>query len=611
MTSERVIVGTEAKLGLWQRHWGLGAILGLFLCLGVVYSVATPVLEAPDELQHHRFLEHVVLSGQLPVQTGRDPSNLSSQEASQPPLYYLLAGAVSFWAFDGTAEIRLNPHSEVGRPMAMEALDNKNLVLHSSDEQFPYRGLALAVHLARWLSLLLGAITVACTYVLGLSLTGSRTLAAGSAAACAFLPMFVFMSASANNDSLAVALCSLALVLLVRALQGHHGVRDFAVLGVVLGLGALSKLSALGLFGPLGIVCLALAWRERNHWLYLGRGLLAAAIAGLIAGWWYWRNLALYGEVLGIEAMVRTVGRRRPTPSLWDLAGEMGKLKDSYWGVFGWNNIPMQPWTYWVYDALAALALLGLVVSLARAATRRQVSQLAAWGLLVLWPLLVLLGLLRWTQTTYATYGRLLFPAIACLSVLFFLGLAALVPRRGHQALAWLLAIGLFSLAAAAPFQSIIPAYRGWPYQARAMAERFSNGIELVALDVGAGWRLQPAEGVGMIIEPDSPAPPPLSLTLYWRATQTPTVSYTASLQLIDSSGQSADQHDSPPKNGTRLTTTWLPQEIVADPRRLQKVSALPSGKYVLVLILYERESMARLPLANGQDYLTLGEVRR
>ena len=599
-----------AGRSIWRRHWPLALVLVLFLSVGLVYSVLIPVLEAPDELQHYRFLEHLALTGQLPVQTGKDPSNLVGQEASQPPLYYLLATALSFWAYDRPAAIERNPHTEIGLPTALTALDNKNLLQHSVDEQFPYHGLALAVHLARWFSLLLGAVAVACTYLLALRLGGqSRALATGAAAACAFLPMFVFMSAAINNDNLVIALSSVALVLFVRALDGHQQRHDFAVMGVVLGLAALSKLTALGLFGLLALVCAVLAWRERALWRYLGRGLLAGGIAFIIAGWWYLRNLALYGELLGINAMLRAVGRRHPTPTLWDLAGEMGDLKMSYWGVFGWNNIALPAWFYQFYDALAVLALLGLLLALVRSWRSGRWPKMAAWSLMLIWPGAVLVALLNWTQMTLATYGRLLLPAVACLSLLLFFGLASLVPRRAHPSLALFLALVLFSLAAVAPFQSLVPAYRGWPYDALALSQPFSGGIELVALKVGPGWRGQPREGGGVLVQPTGPITSPLSLTLYWRAVRTPAVSYTVTLQLIDSAGQRADQYDCPPKDNARPTTTWLPGEIVADPRRFDRIGDLPPGKYTMVLILYQRETMARLPLPDGKDYLVLGEV--
>ena len=144
-----------------ERFW-IAVITLLFVILGVVYSLATPIFEASDELWHYPVVKHIADGRGLPVQQSGVEA-LWQQEGSQPPAYYALAALVTAWIdTDDLSEVRwLNPMANTGRPLAA---GNKNLIIHTEREAFPWRGSALAVHLIRFLSVLLGASVVYLTY---------------------------------------------------------------------------------------------------------------------------------------------------------------------------------------------------------------------------------------------------------------------------------------------------------------------------------------------------------------------------------------------------------------------------------------------------------------
>jgi len=164
-----------------RQHGGIILILTGFLVLGTVYSVVTPLFEASDELWHYPFVKHLAEGGGLPVQDPRVEQPWR-QEGSQPPLYYALGALATFWIDTSDfAEVRwLNPHADIG----VETADgNLNMVVHSEREGFPYQGTALAVHIVRFLSVLMGAVTVLCTYLMALEIfPGQKPLAAGAGA---------------------------------------------------------------------------------------------------------------------------------------------------------------------------------------------------------------------------------------------------------------------------------------------------------------------------------------------------------------------------------------------------------------------------------------------
>src|SRR5690606_32578831 len=119
-------------------------------------------------------------------------------------------------------------------------------------EAFPYRQSALAVHLARAASTVLGIITIVATYGIGRLLLPRYALIA--AALLALNPQFIFMSAVVNNDNLVVALCSLLLWwTLWQGQQRHLPWWHYLLAGVLWGCAALSKLTGLSIGLVLGL----------------------------------------------------------------------------------------------------------------------------------------------------------------------------------------------------------------------------------------------------------------------------------------------------------------------------------------------------------------------
>ena len=94
----------------------LALVLGLYLLLGVAYSVLVPVFEASDELSHYPLVQHLATHGlALPTLDPASPG-LWKQEGGQPPLYYFLAalGTLAIDTADFPKAYQLNPHADIG-----------------------------------------------------------------------------------------------------------------------------------------------------------------------------------------------------------------------------------------------------------------------------------------------------------------------------------------------------------------------------------------------------------------------------------------------------------------------------------------------------------------
>ena len=163
-------------------HCAIVIVLAAYIALATAYSIATPLFEAPDEQWHFAFVQYVAQGRGLPVQKPGQSDHFARQEASQPPLYYLTAALATFWVdtSDFPGIVWENPHYGFDVPGVVN--DNKNLFIHTAQESFPWHNTALAVHLARLVSILFGTFAVTFTYLLAFEVFGGEVLAAASAA---------------------------------------------------------------------------------------------------------------------------------------------------------------------------------------------------------------------------------------------------------------------------------------------------------------------------------------------------------------------------------------------------------------------------------------------
>lgn len=572
--------------GRRRQRAALAGLVALYLALAVVYGVVTPLWEAPDEPQHYAYALQLAQGGGLPRLAAAAPGPWR-QEGGQPPLYYALLAGVIRWVpgQDAAALYTPNPHVDLGR---VPADGNINLAVHGADEAWPYHGVALGAHLARLVSALLGVATVLGAHRLGRAVAPDEpALALGAAALTAFNPMFLFVSGAVNNDTLTIALAAQTLALLAELLRRAPRPADWLLIGALLGLGALTKMSALALLAPLALV--AVVAGARHGWRHAGWAALSLLPLLGIAGWWYARNLRLYGDLSGLEPFLDIIGRRYPVPTLTQLWGEREGFARSYLGLFGWMNLPAPGWAYALLGGPLSLGWLAAPLALWRRARRRAGrGEGWAWALAALWPLALLGALVRWTLLTPATQGRLLFPALGCLSLWAALGLHGLLPRRWG---AWMLGLAVaaqVAVSAALPWATIAPAYRaGAPLRAGAIPAT----AQPVQADLGGGVRLLAAELPTGPLAPGETA----RVTLYWQAPAPVERDYSVYLHLVGADQRIVAQRDRYPLQGLLPTSRWQAGAIYRDGWAAPLPATLHTPERLrLVVGLYEASSGAR-----------------
>ncbi|MBN1873233.1 MAG: phospholipid carrier-dependent glycosyltransferase [Anaerolineae bacterium] len=406
------------------------------------------------------------------AETGADMAWLIGEHSPPlyyaPPLYHILAAWLTFWSEMDDLGARLipNPSWEAGwSPSPGTDPWNKNVFVHLPGETLAESATVRATTFLRCLSLLLGAVTVGCTYAIVHYLWPHHSwLALGAAACVAFNPQFVAASTSVSNDPLLTAIFSLALLQMVHLLMEATSSMDdqpqslskfnrknpftlnkfrWTMLGTLVGLGMLTKQSAFLLL-PLGGLVLLMQRSEearkqrgretvtreemnshiRFHILrptFLLNTLALYLPALVIGGWWYIYNGLHYGDFLGTAPHFAA----QVPLARFDLVALLSTFR-SYWMGLGWGLILAPSGYYWLVGVMYLIACVGLCRALLPGGAFWREPHSIRCGL-------VLLGLawganfaslVQWAITTGAPYGRLLFPTIAPAGVLLAWGMS-------------------------------------------------------------------------------------------------------------------------------------------------------------------------------------------
>ncbi|MDX1686390.1 MAG: glycosyltransferase family 39 protein [Candidatus Promineifilaceae bacterium] len=591
---------------------GLLLIVLAYFTAAISYALATPPLEASDEYKHYPVVQYVQTEGRLPVLEVDDPGRWL-QEGAQPPLYYLLMAGVTSWidTRDLPQVYRLNRHAFVGNP---NQVGNKNLLIHQPDlESFPWEGSVLAIYVIRLASIVLGAGTIIVVARLGTLLFDRRT-GHLAAALTAFTPMFLFVHAAVNNDSLAILLGHAGLYLLLRLWRERPDPREqwrrYTFLGLLLGLGLLTKLSLAGLLLLSGLALAWLSWKQgdRGYLLIGGAAVLLPALA--LAAPWLVRNWRLYGDPTAMNVFIAVQGTRDEALALAGWIEEFGTFYRSFWGLFGGVNIAAPAFFYTVYNVIALAGAIGFTRWFWR--RRRSPGSLpSGWWLAVAWSLLLFFLLLRWNVISPAFQGRLIFPGLGAIYITGAKGLLQWVPAGRRRLALVLMPLLAFGAAALLPWITIRPAYARpqplaeIPEDARFGPIRFhapDGAIDLVGVQLPAEQSVTPGGG-------------PVEVTLYWQVAAAVSRDYLSSLHLLGRELESVGSVNRHPASGMIPTSEWEAGQIWRDVYHLyaSRTAEAPARLQIRVG-LYDPAADADLPATGPAGdplpLLTVGAAR-
>ena len=445
-----------------SRYWDISVLLLAFVVLAATYSLVIPIGESPDEGGHFEFVRYVVRYHGLPIQKPQVVNEV--WDGYHPPLYYVLGAAVSFWV-NWNEPLRLVRNPDFFG-LAPDGKPDKNFLVHTSAEKWPYKGEVLAWRLVRWLSVFFGTMAVlGCWLAAREIVPQSRPFAIGAAGLLAFTPQFLFFSGVLTNDILAATLGAWLIFALVRIVKGGRSFGLFVAAGLLLGLGLITKTN----FAVYGLIILPVLgivlWRERTRET-MRRCLSVLAAAGIVAGWWYIRNFLIYGDLSGLTA------HRFTMPADWAGPGELSwgyisyctsGLWETYWARTGLTNLMPPSYVFSALDYFVYVAAIGLIFLLIRGLFSAHMARTTALVALLLTAVL----LISWSSVIrFATYesaaacqGRLLYPAAPAFSILLMLGISQLVMWRGLRLTSSTLVVVFFGFAIYVLTNILQPAY--------------------------------------------------------------------------------------------------------------------------------------------------------
>ena len=435
----------------------------IFLCLllvgtllkGVFWAELVFPFDAPDEPSHFNYIMQLRDYGSLPVVVM--PSGISlSVPPSTPQDEQTLIMAESL----GYTGFRTMPYETSQPPLFYVAA--ALLTAPFGENRL------LLMYIARLTAVLFGVATIWAVWWAIRTLWPDQPLLVWGVPLCVTLqPQFTFTTSVINNDAAVVFIGAALLAVWAGGLKAASNIRTFRVWRWAVAAGIVTALSVLTKFTSLASLPCTMLWlwwllsAETNKRQRVSGFVRAVAILGstclLLTGWWFIRNLQVYGDFSGTKAIMDLYVRQGfplsgPADPSWQLhVATEGRLLHmivqmtvSFWAMFSWMTLTLPPTIY-----VLIVALLICFVALAPRAWLRRNRQKAdvvavarqRLTLLSIFSFLAACLNLLYFQFTvdYQPQGRYLFIALAPAILVIALGLLNSSKRRQTREILFLI----------------------------------------------------------------------------------------------------------------------------------------------------------------------------
>jgi hypothetical protein len=254
-------------------------------------------------------------------------SQFKLYEAQQPPLYYLLL-----------------------------------YLPHKATADWP---LASRVYVLRFLSVLLASLVIPLGFAAARMALGAWLPSLKLAAFLAVMPELLINVARVGNESLSIPVFTGLVYCCLRLLRSKAAAGYALSSGLLLGLGLLTKAYFLAAV-PVLLLVFAWSWitRPRERRVIAAHAACALLLAGILSGWWYWRNQRVTGSWSGhmFDAQMKDAGRisllQNITRVRWYQAVETTFFSHVWFG--NWSFLQVRSWIYRLARWAAVLIIAGI-----------------------------------------------------------------------------------------------------------------------------------------------------------------------------------------------------------------------------------------------------------
>ncbi|MDX1416336.1 MAG: glycosyltransferase family 39 protein [Candidatus Promineifilaceae bacterium] len=482
----------------WQEWLLIALLLLIMLLKGILWSLALPLWQGPDEEDHYNVIQFIGELGRLPDREDTyliDEVALSRQLADVGRLPYAPEQRQVFSTGpSGPGEESFSTIPPAMRSsFELQAVGklNKATPLYYMIAAVPYRLFQSGDLLTRMQVQRIFALIMSCGIVVVAYLTAKLLFPTDAMmrltipTLVAFQPMISQMTAVVSVDGFYFLCYSLLILISIMAIRDRFDWRYGLALGIIFSIGFLTKPTLSGFAPLIAIMVLYDFWRGKGRRMQIFWGAVVMAVMILmLTSWWLVRSLRINNDLFYFNPVLE--GHRiiqnpfydyQPLVHMLDYYRSVwGGIFVTWWAHFGWLDTALPPWIYTLLRFLTFLAITGLVYWLVRNWRRRPTfadwiagsrnAPLVVWTFLAL-TLLVPIVLLQFYDLTFwwqygngrGLQGRYWLGTIVPMLTFFTLGLLVWVPRRwrglGHH----LLRIGMVLLSFLSLLAYVLPRF--------------------------------------------------------------------------------------------------------------------------------------------------------
>jgi 4-amino-4-deoxy-L-arabinose transferase-like glycosyltransferase len=369
--------------------------------LGLIWSSVVPLWEGFDEPAHYAYIQHMAENKELPT-----PNNFMSNEIYYSftivPISYNLnhAGIIipnkiqgfetnknptkfhsTYWQTFNQTEYEKNYNSlkEISSSSRSTEFVNGSKIWEAQQAPLNYllllpiykllsnNDIITIVFTLRYVGIVISAIAIFFVYKTVTKLFKNQFMRYGTIIFTVFNPMFVSNWSRLSNETLNFLLFTLFFYFTIKYLKEDHRMKNLIFIGIILGLGLLTKQSFVSLLILVPVIIIFKIIQQKSDLknrisYFVKNNLIIISLTIIISSWWYLRNLVTTGNLSGIIGV-----KSGPSFQNWAYFGTVnwyGYFKEifkNFWGLFGWSFIRLPDLYYYTFMVITLISFMGLV----------------------------------------------------------------------------------------------------------------------------------------------------------------------------------------------------------------------------------------------------------